>query len=95
MHFCLNAVVALDECLSTICYLAHFQHSIDQRSLGTAIIEPEEEEQDNQNVVTRTSPLAEYMYEEANDTTMIIKNARASSSQTMIHHAAAPLFKDE
>lgn len=57
--------------------------------------EPEEEQQDNQNVVTRTSPLAEYMYEEANDTTMIIKNARASSSQTMIHHAAAPLFKDE
>ncbi|KAK1354565.1 NAC domain-containing protein [Heracleum sosnowskyi] len=61
--------------------------AFDRRPLGTAIMEPVDEQQDGQeNIVTRTSPSPEHM---------IIENAGASSSQTMIHHPAAPLFRDE
>lgn len=57
--------------------------AFDRRPLGTAIIEPVDEQQDGQeNIVTRASPSADYM---------IIENAGVSTSETMMHHAA-PLF---
>lgn len=60
--------------------------AFDRRPLGAAIIEPVDEQQDGQeNIVTRTSPSPEYM---------IIEDAGVSSSGTMMHHAA-PLFGDE
>lgn len=61
--------------------------AFDRRPSGTSIIEPVDEQQEGQeNMVTRTSPSPEYMN---------IENAGASSSQTIIHHAAAPFFRDE
>ncbi|KAK1354564.1 NAC domain-containing protein [Heracleum sosnowskyi] len=69
--------------------------AFDRRPLGTEIMEPVDEQQDDQeNIVTRTSPSAEHMYRETNDNTMIIENAGASSSQTMVHPELAGEYEE-
>lgn len=68
--------------------------AFDRRPLGTAILEPVDEQQDGQeNIVTRSSQSAEYAYRETNSNTMIMENAGASSSEPMMHHASS-LFED-
>ncbi|KAL1825650.1 hypothetical protein ACET3Z_012428 [Daucus carota] len=71
--------------------------AFDRRPLGTAIMEPVDEPQDGQeNIVTRTSSSAEYIYRETDiGNTMIIDNAGVSCSEPMIIHHAAPFSGEE
>lgn len=71
--------------------------AFDRRPLGTAIMEPVDEPQDGQeNIVTRTSSSAEYIYRETDiGNTMIIDNAGVSCSEPMIIHHAAPFSGED